>query len=109
MAPEKDTLFHGLPSIIPTLARDEDGDLVWVETDKATPEQLQLYLGQRLWKLWQDLPQLKAFAAYLDAHLGTPLDVPALLQHPGPLPAWVTAIPEADYEALERAWRWEVG
>jgi hypothetical protein len=102
-----DTLFFGLPHIIPTLSRDEDGDLLWVATDKATPAELRMYLGQRLWALWRDLPRFNALAAYLGTHGDAPLDVPALVQYPGPLPAWVTAIPEADYEALQRAWRGE--
>jgi hypothetical protein len=91
-----------LPRAFPTLRRDEHGDLIWTATAKARTDELSLYLGYRLWKLWNEIQDVREFARFMALVREETPDLPAWLVKHGPLPPWVTAVPGDDYMTLDR-------
>ena len=96
-----------LPNAFPTLRRDE-GALIWAATSTATPEELRLHLGYRLWKLWHEMHDVLEFVRFMALASDETPDLPPWLIKHGPIPPWVGAISDDAYQALDREWHGDV-
>jgi hypothetical protein len=97
-----------LPRAFPVLERSEGG-LLWVQTDKASPDELRLHLAYRLWKLRQEIDAVRNFGLFMALARNEEVVVPLWLHRdPGPLPPWADAISTEDYQALDREWNGDI-
>ena len=104
--PQTSIRVFKIPHAFPTLER-EAGDLIWVATGKATPEELRLHLSYRLAKLWRELDDIREIATFMLCRYNVIPRLPAFVANPGALPPWVDRISEDDYKALDREWNCE--